>query len=247
VQCRRPCARVQGVGLPKHPHRAINFQHRRFVLWLAGIFGALTLALGIAPWHRQDWLLENVMVLAALAVLCAIYRHMPFSRLSWSLVFAFLCLHELGAHYTYSEVPYDAWCEAVTGRTLHSLVGWERNNFDRIIHLCYGLLLAYPIRELFFHLARARGFWSYFLPLDLTLSSSAFYEMIEWAAARVFGGELGVAYVGTQGDPWDAQKDMALAAIGALAAMLATALVNWRCQRDFTREWTESLRIHPPP
>lgn len=236
-----------GVAFEK-PHRsAINFQHRTFVLWLAGIFGALTLALGIAPRHRQDWLLENALVLAALAVLYAIYRHMPFSRLSWSLVFAFLCLHELGAHYTYSEVPYDAWCEAVTGRTFNSLAGWDRNNFDRIIHLCYGLLLAYPIRELFFHLARARGFWSYFLPLDLTLSSSAFYEMIEWAAARVFGGELGVAYVGTQGDPWDAQKDMALAALGALASMLVTALVNWRFQRDFTREWTESLRIHPPP
>jgi len=229
-------------------HRSpINFHHRTFVLWLAGIFGVLTLALGIAPWHRQDWILENVLVLAALAVLYAIYRQMPFSRLSWSLVCAFLCLHEVGAHYTYSEVPYDAWCKAVTGRTLNSLVGWERNNFDRIIHLFYGLFLAYPIREIFFHLAKARGFWSYFLPLDLTLSSSALYEMIEWAAARVFGGELGVAYVGTQGDPWDTQKDMALAVIGALVTMLATGLVNWRCQRDFTLEWTESLRIHPQP
>lgn len=226
---------------------AINFHHRRHVLWLAVIFSLLTAALGIAPWHRQDWMLENVLVLAALGVLYAIYRRLPFSRLSWTLVFVFLCIHEVGAHYTYSEVPYDAWFAALTGRTFNSLVDWERNNFDRIIHLLYGLLLAYPIREIFSHLAKARGFWSYFLPLDLTLSSSAFYEMIEWAAAVVFGGELGVAYVGTQGDPWDAQKDMALAAAGALVAMLLTALVNWRCQRNFAREWTESLRIHQPP
>ncbi len=225
---------------------AINFHHRRYVAVLAGAFALLTVLLGIAPWHRQDWILENVLVLAALAVLWAIYRWMPFSRLSWTLVFAFLCVHEVGAHYTYSEVPYDAWFAAVTGRTFNSLVGWERNNFDRIIHLLYGLMLAYPIREIFFHLVKVRGFWSYFLPLDLTLSSSAFYEMVEWAAAEVFGGELGVAYVGTQGDPWDAQKDMVLAAAGALLAMLITALVNWRCQRDFTREWTESLRIQPP-
>jgi putative membrane protein len=225
---------------------AINFRHRRYVAWLAGAFLLLTILLGIAPRHRQDWILENVLVLAALGVLWAIYRKMPFSRLSWTLVFVFLCIHEVGAHYTYSEVPYDAWCQAVTGRTFNSLVGWERNNFDRIIHLLYGLMLAYPIREIFLHLAKVRGFWSYFLPLDLTLSSSAFYEMIEWAAAEVFGGELGVAYVGTQGDPWDAQKDMVLAAAGAFLAMLVTAIVNWRCQRDFAREWTDSLRIQPP-
>ncbi len=62
--------------------------------------------------------------------------------------------------------------------------------------------------------------------------------MIEWAAAEVFGGDLGAAYLGTQGDPWDAQKDMALAAIGALIALTVTALVNWKYQRDFAREWT---------
>ena len=78
------------------------------------------------------------------------------------------------------------------------------------------------------------------------MSTSALYELIEWAAAEVFGGDLGVTYVGTQGDPWDAQKDMALAAAGALIALIATALVNWKYQRDFAREWTDSLRIHPP-
>lgn len=223
-----------------------NHQHRRHVLVLAGIFGVVFIWSGWAPWHRQDWMLENMLVVLAIPVLWAIYRRLPFSRLSWTLVWAFLCLHEVGAHYTYSEVPYEAWWHRLTGGSFNGLMGWDRNNFDRIIHLMYGLLLAYPVREIFLHLVKVRGFWSYFLPLDLTLSSSAFYEMIEWAAAEVFGGDLGAAYVGTQGDPWDAQKDMALAAGGALIAMLVTALVNWKCQRDFAREWVESLTVRPP-
>lgn len=223
-----------------------NHRHRRHVLVLAGVFGAVWLWSGWAPWHRQDWLLENALVAVALPVLWAIYRRLPFSRLSWTLVCVFLCLHQLGAHYTYSEVPYEAWWRRLTGGSFNALIGWDRNNFDRIIHVLYGLLLAYPVREIFLHLVKVRGFWSYFLPLDLTLSSSALYEMIEWAAAEVFGGDLGAAYLGTQGDPWDAQKDMALATAGALVAMLVNALVNWKCQRDFAREWVDSLTVRVP-
>jgi len=88
-----------------------------------------------------------------------------------------------------------------------------------------------------------RGFWGYFLPLDLTMSTSMLYELIEWGAAVNIGGELGQAYLGTQGDIWDAQKDMALASLGALLAMLVTAALNWRYQRDFAREWNESWRV----
>lgn len=177
------------------------------------------------------------------AVLAASYRRFKLSRLSYTLIFLFLCLHEVGAHYTYSEVPYDAWARALTGRSLNEAMGWQRNHFDRFAHFMYGLLLAYPLRELFLRVANARGFWGYFLPLDLTLSTSAIFELFEWAAAEIFGGDLGVAYLGTQGDPWDAQRDMALAAAGALAAMLVTALINARLQRDFAREWQESLRV----
>ncbi len=86
-----------------------------------------------------------------------------------------------------------------------------RNHFDRLVHFGYGLLLAYPIREMFLRIGNVRGFWGYFLPLDLTMSTSMLYELIEWGAAEFFGGELGAAYLGTQGDVWDAHKDMALA------------------------------------
>ena len=154
-----------------------------------------------------------------------------------------MCLHQVGAHYTYSEVPYDQWFSALTGRTFNELVGWRRNNFDRVVHFAYGLLLAYPIREVFLRVANVRGFWGYFLPLDLTMSTSMIYELIEWGAAETFGGALGQAYLGTQGDIWDAHKDMALAGLGALLAMLVTALINARLQRDFAREWAASLRV----
>jgi putative membrane protein len=96
---------------------------------------------------------------------------------------------------------------------------------------------------MFLRIGNMRGFWGYFLPLDLTLSTSAIYELIEWGAAELVGGELGAAYLGTQGDIWDAHKDMLLAAIGALLAMIVTAMVNRRMQRDFANEWAESIRV----
>jgi putative membrane protein len=85
-------------------------------------------------------------------------------------------------------------------------MGWERNNFNRIVHFSYGLLLAYPMREVYFRIARTFGFWGYFLPLDFTMSTSMLFELFEWMAVGVFGGDLGVAYSGTQGDVWDARR-----------------------------------------
>jgi putative membrane protein len=217
--------------------------HRRFALTLLLVLILLWVPLAIAPLDRHDWLLENVLLVAALAFLAATFRAFPLSRISYALIFVFLCLHTVGAHYTYAEVPYDEWMKHLTGRSFNSLVGWERNNFDRIVHFSYGLLLAYPIREMFLRIGNVRGFWGYFLPLDLTMSTSMLYELVEWAAAEYFGGDLGMAYLGTQGDVWDAQKDMALASLGALIAMCVTAAINLRLQRDFAAEWVESLRI----
>ena len=211
-------------------------------------FGVLWVVLAISPWYRGDWLVENILVVAFIAGLIINRHALFFSRLSYTLIFLFLAFHTLGSHYTYAQTPYDAWCKAFTGRTFNSIVGWERNNYDRVVHFLYGLLLAYPIREIFLRVANVRGFWGYFLPLDLTMSSSALYELVEWGAAIVLGGDLGAAYLGTQGDIWDAHKDMALASLGAVIAMFITAWVNSRHQRDFTREWIESLRVknHEP-
>lgn len=222
--------------------------HRRYLLILAGLFLVAWTALAIAPLDRHAWLLENVLVLVFAAALALSWRRFLLSRVSYTLIFLFLLLHEVGAHYTYAAVPYDEWFQALTGQTLNARIGWERNNFDRVVHFSYGLLLAYPVREVFLRVANVRGFWGYFLPLDLTMSSSMIFELFEWAAAELFGGELGITYLGTQGDVWDAHKDMALASLGAFIAMTVTAMLNRSLQRDFAREWNESLRIkHPEP
>jgi putative membrane protein len=204
----------------------------RYVLGLGAAFAAIWLALAIAPRYRADWALENVLVVLAVLALALTHRRFPLSRASYTLIFLFLSVHVVGAHYTYSEVPYDAWITTLTGRSLDAALGWRRNNFDRIVHCTYGLLLAYPVREVLVRVTGLRGFWGYFLPMDLTMSSSATYELMEWAAAMVFGGDLGIAYVGAQGDPWDAQKDMVLAALGAVVATVVTAAIHrWRARR----------------
>lgn len=221
-------------------------KHSRYVGVLTALLAALWIAMAIDPHDRSDWMLENALTVLAVVVLAATYRRFPLSRLSYTVLFVFLCLHTVGAHYTYSEVPYDAAWKSLTGSTLNEKLGWARNHFDRLVHFAYGLLLAYPIRELFLRVAGARGFWGYFLPLDLTMSTSMLYELIEWAAAALLGGDLGAAYLGTQGDVWDAHKDMALASLGALIAMCITAFVNSRTKRDFAYEWIESLRVKIP-
>jgi putative membrane protein len=216
---------------------------KTYLTTLAVAFGILWIALAIAPLHRADWLLENALVAVAIVVLVATRNVLPLSLVSYTTIFVFMCLHAIGAHYTYSEVPYDAAFSSLTGRSLNEMMGWERNHFDRLVHFAYGLLLAYPIREVFLRVVNVRGFWGYFLPLDVTMSTSMLYELIEWAAAIVFGGDLGAAFLGSQGDVWDAHKDMALASLGALITMAVAAGVNAVYGRDFAREWAESFRV----
>jgi putative membrane protein len=193
---------------------------------LGALFGALWLALAIAPLDRATWALENVLVVAGVGLLVGGRRRLGLSRLSHGSIFVFLCLHAVGAHYTYSLTPYDEWFRALTGRSLDAALGWERNHFDRAVHFAYGLLLALPMREFLQRELRVSGFWSYLLPFTLLTSTSFVYELIEWGAAVVFGGDLGIAYVGAQGDVWDAHKDMALAALGTVVTLGVVALAS---------------------
>jgi putative membrane protein len=222
--------------------------HQRYIALLLLLFIPVFVWSAIGPHDRRDWLLENALVpIAFLALFCS-RKRLLLSRVSYTLIFVFAVLHEFGAHYTYALVPYNEWSSALIGHRLNDLLGWDRNHFDRLVHFCYGFMLAYPIREFFLRVVDVRGFWGYFLPLDLAMSTSMIYELLEWGAATVFGGDLGQAYLGTQGDPWDAHKDMALASLGALLAMLTTAAINARYQKDFAREWNRSLEVkHPKP
>jgi len=215
---------------------------------LCGLFLVEFAVLAIHPVDRPTWLLENVLVVALALLLTSTYRQFRFSRVSYTMIFLFLALHEVGCHYTYSLVPYDEHFARVFGVGINELFGWERNHFDRFMHFAYGLLFAYPIREVFLRVVDVRGFWGYVLPLDVTMSTSMIYELIEWGAAALFGGDLGVTYLGTQGDVWDAHKDMALASLGALSAMGVTVAINLLVQRDFAAEWADSFRVkHAEP
>jgi len=198
--------------------------HRRYLLTLVGLFLLIWGVLAINPFHRHDWLLENLLVVGLAAALLLGHKHYLPSRSAATLIFFYLCIHQLGAHYTYANVPYNEWWQALTGESLNQQMGWERNQFDRLAHFSYGLLLAFPIREVLIRLGLRPGFWSLVLPVDIVLSTSAIYELIEWAGAEMLDGGLGRTFLASQNDRWDAQKDMALAAGGAVIAMLITAV-----------------------
>ncbi len=196
----------------------------RYPAILLLVFVAIWAVLAIAPWYRQDWLLENLLVIVAIPVLAATARTLRFSNLAYTCIFVFFVLHVIGAHYTYSEVPWRAWLhlqEAGTGPGPAN-----RNNYDRFVHFCYGLLMFPAVWELFAARASPQRIWRYLMPVTFLMAHSVVYELIEWGAAEIFGGDLGVAYLGTQGDEWDAQKDMALATAGILAGLLLTLAIS---------------------
>ncbi|HEY0682221.1 MAG TPA: DUF2238 domain-containing protein [Steroidobacter sp.] len=200
--------------------------NERLPLVLLLLLIAVWLALALEPVSRQDWLLENILVLVTVPVLVATRHRMRFSNGSYVCLFIFFVLHSIGAHYTYSLVPYDAWWQTLTGSTLNQMLGWERNHYDRLIHFFYGVLLLQPSAELLGRYAPARGVWRSILPVLFVMSHSVVYELVEWIAALIVAPELGEAYLGTQGDPWDAQQDMALATLGAIVTTLLIRLTR---------------------
>ena len=180
----------------------------------------LMLASGVAPLDRADWWVENVLPLALLLTLAATSRYWRFSRHAYLAIVVMLAIHELGAHFTYAKVPYDAWLRALTDHSLNAWMGWQRNQFDRLVHLSYGLLFVLPIRELLQRQARLRGGWLALCTVSSVLATSALYELLEWIGGQYLGDDQAQAFVATQQDPWDAQKDMALALLGALVTLL---------------------------
>ena len=133
------------------------------------------------------------------------------SPLSYVLITGFLTLHSIGVHYTYAQTPVGAW--------LDQMLHLGRNHFDRVVHFSFGFLLAYPMEEAFRLLGHARGWVLYYLPVITVLGLSGLWEIIESWVARAVHPELGITYLGSQGDLWDAQKDMAAAFYGSLLCM----------------------------
>ena len=194
----------------------------RYPAALLAAFSVIWIALAIFPWYRQDWLLENVIVLVAVPMLVWNYRRLRLSNFAYTCLFVFLVLHEIGAHFTYSEVPWREWFQALGRGEPAAAAG--RNHYDRFVHFSYGLLVLPAVWELIEARMSPQGVWRWLMPVFFVMSHSVIYEMIEWIAAVVFGGDLGVAYLGTQGDEWDAQKDMALATGGAVLGTILVAM-----------------------
>ena len=201
-----------------------EFRQNRFlqvmVLWLLGLW----VAMAIDPFDRSDWLLENILVFVYAALLIATYPRFKFSNRSYGLFAVFLSLHMVGAHYTYAETPIGFWVQ--------DMFDLSRNHYDRLVHFAFGLLIAYPFREFLVRVTGVRIEWSYLLVLITVLGFSGFYEVLEGLAAVIVSPELGLAFLGTQGDIWDAQKDTGLAFTGAIIAMLLTWRADRRAQRN---------------
>ncbi|HSF10744.1 MAG TPA: DUF2238 domain-containing protein [Nitrospirales bacterium] len=191
-----------------------SFKDRTLLHGLMAWYVVLWILLAIEPLDRHDWFLENILAIGLVIVLVATYRWFPLSDVSYIFLTVFMTLHAIGAHYTYSKVPLGFW--------MQDWWGFERNHFDRIAHFSFGLLLAYPLRELFLRRVNVRGFWAYYLPISGILALSGFFEIIESWVALLVSPELGEAYLGTQGDEWDAQKDMTVAVIGAFFTIMLT-------------------------
>ncbi len=183
--------------------------------------------MAIAAYHPDkvfDWALENSLVFCLIPVLILTYRRFPFSDLSYLLIFLYLSIHEFGAHYKYSDVPLGEWIKPL----LHT----HRNHYDRIAHFSFGLMLAYPFREIAMRSMRVKGNWLYFLPVECTLALSAIYEILEALMANILTPERGEEFVGMQGDMWDSQEDMFMAALGAvIGVLMIAAIVKRRAAR----------------
>ncbi|TGE10161.1 DUF2238 domain-containing protein [Hymenobacter fodinae] len=180
-------------------------------------------ALGINPAERGTWWAENIPIFLIVVALVVLYlRGVRFSNLAYALMSVLLFMHTIGGHYTFEKVPFD-W--------FNTLFGFKRNMYDRVAHFTVGFY-AYPIIELTDRNGTIRNrFISYLFPLCVIGTVAMSYELIEWVYAVTAGGEAGAAFLGSQGDIWDAQKDMLADTSGAVFALVLYALFGRGPQR----------------
>jgi putative membrane protein len=199
------------------PHTGVT---RGEGLLLLALVGGILLWSALAPIDRLTWAMEVVWVVVALPLLLALRQRFPLTRLLLWLLAVHAVILIYGGQYTYSLTPLGDWAR--------TSFGLERNHYDRLGHFAQGFVPAILARELLLRLTPLRpGGWLFYLVCAAALSFSAFFEMIEWWAALLMGGEAD-AYLATQGDVWDTQWDMFLALCGALLAQLTLARVHDR-------------------
>lgn len=196
----------------------VAFQQNRLLQVLAFVFVLFWIGTFVSTPNRDNWYTENVQTILFLIGLSISHKKFKFSDLSYTMITVYLLLHIYGAEYTYAENPFGYWLK----EALHL----NRNYYDRIVHFSFGFLLTYPMRDYFKNHFEWPNWVCWILPIEITLSFSALYELIEWLVADIFFPAEGVAYLGTQGDIWDAQKDMGIAFVGAVIAMFLISSIR---------------------
>jgi putative membrane protein len=194
------------------------FRDNRPVQWMCSLAVLAILISAYRPERVFDFFLENATASVFMLTLALTYRRLPLSDLSYALLLGYLCLHEWGAHYKYSDVPLGEW--------MKPWLGTQRNNYDRVVHFAFGFALCYPFQEMFTRAVGVRTWWRYLLPLETILALSAIYEMLEAFMASVLTPERGEEFVGMQGDMWDSQKDMFDAGLGCVVGLVVIAMAR---------------------
>lgn len=204
-------------------------------IFLFVLFFSFWVWAAINPKYPYDWWLENLLVFVFVPLIVLTRFYFRLSNFAYTLITIFMIMHVIGSHYTFAEVPF--------GYVLKEWLNAGRNMYDRLVHFCFGFLLAYPIREVYCKLTGSKGFWGYWLPVELAFSISALYELIEWGVVKVAAPEAGIAFLGIQDDVWDAHKDMFLGGAGAFMAMAVLFIVHFYTKEDFWKDITNSFKI----
>jgi putative membrane protein len=203
-----PCTR-HGISRPFYTSR-VRLRPALLLLFVVALVWS-----AIRPHDTFTWFLEVFPALIGVVLLLATRKRFPLTPLLIVLLFVHALILIVGGHYTYAEVPLGFWMQ----RTF----GFARNHYDRIGHFAQGFVPAMVAREILLRcrVVRGRG-WLFTIIVCICLAISSAYELLEWIVA-VLSGSKGDAFLGTQGDVWDTQKDMALAGIGAVIAQLTLA------------------------
>ncbi len=196
------------------------------------LYAAIWLVLAVNPTYRSDWFLENLLVFAFIPVCAFLEKRFNFSILSSISIFVFLVLHSVGAHYTYAEMPYFFF--------ITEFFHFSRNHYDRLVHFLFGLLMSFPMFEVFEKAVGDRKNAALLTVLTM-FSFSSFYELLEWWVTELVHPELGMAFLGIQGDEWDAQKDVNCALIGILLSVIIR-LTLMKSRRPTVLEYISTRR-----
>lgn len=191
------------------------------VTLLVLLLAVFAFTFAFTPESRLNWLLEVGPGLIGVAVCLALYRRFPLSGFVYVCIFVHICILAYGGFYTYAKAPLGEWMRGLTGSA--------RNDYDKIGHFAFGFFPVFTLREVYLRLNLMKdGGWLNFTLVSIIGGFAAVYELIEWAAAVILDPAGGDAFLGTQGDIWDAQKDMAYALVGAALGLLLLRKLHQR-------------------